>query len=90
MVDPHVSLDEDTLSPAAQRLRGPLEDQLTSALKAAADKVGESYAGEDVEQVMDELVTAAKKGLHPDIAAGFDPDPTQLRALAEAIVHEHR
>ncbi|MFI5956317.1 hypothetical protein [Cryptosporangium sp. NPDC051539] len=89
MVEPHVSLDEDTLSPAARKLRGPLEDQLTSALKAAADKVGAAYSGEGIDQVMAALTTEAKAGLHPDIAAGFNPDRQQLRALAEAIVREH-
>jgi hypothetical protein len=87
MTEPHVSLDATQLSPAAERLRGPLETQLTSALRAAVDKVGATYAGEDVEQVLAELVTQTKAGLHPDVAAGFVPDPTELRTVALAIVH---
>jgi hypothetical protein len=90
MVEPHVSLDATTLSPAAEKLRGPLEEQLTSALRAAVDKVGAAYAGQDVEQVMEELVTQAKVGLHPDIAAGFKPDQDELRSIALAIIREHR
>lgn len=88
MVEPHVSLDATALSPAAERLRGPLEEQLTSALKAGVDKVSAAYAGQDVEQVMEELVTRTKAGLHPDIAAGFKPDLGELRSIAAAIVRE--
>jgi hypothetical protein len=90
MVEPHVSLDPRTLSPAAERLRGPLEEQLTSALRLAVDKVGAAYAGEDVEQMMEELVAQTKTGLHPDIAAGFNPDLDELRSVAASIVEAHR
>jgi hypothetical protein len=33
------------------------------------------------------LLEQTKAGLHPDIAAGFSPDPAELRRVAEAIVH---
>jgi hypothetical protein len=89
MVEPHVSLDETALSPAAARLRGPLEAQLSSALQAAADKVGATYSGQDVEEVMADLVTCTKAGLHPDIAAGFVPDQSELRSVALALIREH-
>jgi len=90
MTEPHVSLDATELSPAAERLRGPLEAQLTSALRAAVDKVGVAYAGQDVEQVVAQLVTETKAGLHPDVAAGFLPDHDELRTVALAIVRERR
>ncbi len=86
MVEPHISLDSQTLSPVEEKLRGPLEDQLTSALQAATDRVTEAYAGESVDEVARMLLQQTKDGLHPDIAAGFTPDPAQLRHVAEAIV----
>jgi hypothetical protein len=89
MVEPHVSLDAATMSPAVERLRGPLEEQLTSALRAAVDKVGAAYTGQDAEQVMTELVAQTKVGLHPDIAAGFNPDRDELESVAEQIIREH-
>jgi hypothetical protein len=88
MVEPHVSLDPASLSPVEQKLRGPLEDQLTSALQHATDKVNDNYAGEPVDEVADELLTETKAGLHRDIAAGFVPDQRELRRVAEAIVHD--
>jgi hypothetical protein len=87
MGEPHVTLDPDDLSPVEAKLRGPLEEQLTSALQAATDKVTHAYAGEPVEQVTDELLSQTKAGLHPDIAAGFAPDQGELRRVAEEIVH---
>jgi len=89
MAEAHVSLDAASLSPAVERLRGPLEEQLTSALRAAIDDVGASYAGQDVDQVVAQLVAGTKAGLHPDIAAGFRPDLDELRSVAEALIREH-
>jgi hypothetical protein len=86
MEEPHVSLDPSTLSPVEQKLQGPLEDQLTSALAAATDKIRQRYAGEPVSVVEAELLREAKAGLHPDIAAGWSPDPAELRRVAESIV----
>ncbi len=86
MVEPHISLDPQTLSPVEEKLRGPLEEQLTSALQAAAERITASYAGESVDQVTTMLLEQTKSGLHPDIAAGFTPDHAQLRDVAEAIV----
>lgn len=89
MAEPQVSLDTNSLHPVEEKLRGPLEDQLTSALRAAADKVRHAYGGEDVDRVTHLLLERTREGLHPDIAAGFQPDPAELRRLAEAIVAGH-
>ena len=86
MEEPHVSLDPSTLSPVEQKLREPLEDQLTSALTAATDKIRQRYAGQSVSEVEAELLAEAKAGLHPDIAAGWSPDRAELRRVAESIV----
>ena len=86
MVEPQISLDAQTLSPVEEKLRGPLEDQLTSALQAATDRITEGYAGQSVDEVARMLLEQTKAGLHPDIAAGFTPDAAQLRHVAEAIV----
>jgi len=90
MAEPHVSLDPDTLSPVEKKLRGPLEDQLTSALQAATDKIASAYAGQSAEQVTAMLLTETRAGLHPDIADAWVPDHGQLRQLAEQIVHGGR
>jgi len=87
MVDPQITLDPQSLNPVEEKLRGPLEDQLTSALKAAADRVGAQYSGQSVDEVTAALLEETKAGLHPDIAAGFHPDIAELRHVAEAIVH---
>ena len=87
MAEPQVTLDPNRLHPVEAKLRGPLEDQLTSALQAATEKVRHAYGGEDVDQVADMLLERTRDGLHPDIAAGFQPDSAELRRLAEAIVH---
>lgn len=87
MVEPHVTLDPGSLNPVEDKLRGPLEDQLTSALQAATDKVADAYAGEPVDTVTHRLLEQTRAGLHPDIAAGFTPDQGELRRVAEAIVH---
>jgi hypothetical protein len=84
-VEPHVTLDPRSLSPVEAKLRGPLEDQLTSALKAAADRIAADCTGAPVDVVAARLLEEAKSGLHPDIAAGFSPDPAELRRLAESL-----
>jgi hypothetical protein len=86
MDEPQVTLDPNSLSPVEEKLRGPLEDQLTSALQAATERVSAGYAGESAEQVTAELLEQARSGLHPDIAAGWQPDPGELRRVADAIV----
>ena len=88
MVEPHINLDPANLTPVQRKLQGPLEEQLTSALQAATDRVSDNYAGEPVDDVADELLTETRSGLHPDIAAGFVPDQRELHRVAEAIVHE--
>ncbi|WP_249998082.1 hypothetical protein [Actinoplanes sp. M2I2] len=87
--EPQVTLDTNTLSPVEAKLQGALEEQLTSALQAATEKIRHSYAGESVEEVTGQLLEGTKAGLHPDIAAGFEPDHNQLRRVAEAIVTGH-
>ena len=90
MDEPQVILDPGSLSPVEEKLRGPLEDQLTSALQAATERVSAGYSGEPVEQVTAELLEQTRAGLHPDIAAGWQPDPTELRRVSDAIVRgEH-
>jgi hypothetical protein len=86
MVEPQVTLDSAELSPVEAKLQGPLEDQLTSALQAATDKIRHRYAGEPADVITAQLVAETKAGLHPDIAAGWSPDPAEMRQLAEAIV----
>jgi len=89
MAEPHVTLDPNSLSPVEEKLRGPLEEQLTSAMKAATEKVSHDYSGEPVEQVATEILDETKAGLHHDIAAGFVPDQRELRRVAEAVVREN-
>ncbi|MGX6608156.1 hypothetical protein ACWKSP_39450 [Micromonosporaceae bacterium Da 78-11] len=86
MAEPQITLDPQSLNQVEEKLRGPLESQLTSALQAAKDKIQHEYAGQDVEQVTQMLFDGTKSGLHPDIAAGFHPDYLQLRHVAESIV----
>jgi hypothetical protein len=88
MIEPQVTLDPANLSPVEEKLRGPLEDQLTSALQAATDKVASAYAGENADQLTETLLDETKAGLHPDIAGGWTPDPAQLHQVAEQIVRE--
>ncbi|MEV4759536.1 hypothetical protein AB0J86_31190 [Micromonospora sp. NPDC049559] len=89
MPEPHVTLDPAGLGPAERRLQGPLEEQLTSALRAATDRVREEYAGEPVEEVCQRLLDETRSGLHPDIATGFQPDMDEFCRIAVAIVrHE--
>jgi hypothetical protein len=89
MVDPHVSLDPRALSPVEEKLRGPLEEQLTSALQAAADKIRDRYAGEPLDVITTQLLAETKAGLHPDIAAGWQPDPRELQQVAQSITTTH-
>ncbi|GGM57606.1 hypothetical protein GCM10011608_48130 [Micromonospora sonchi] len=84
MSEPHVTLEPR--DPVQEKLRGALEEQLTSALQAAADRVRDSYAGEPVEQVCQRLLDETRGGLHPDIAAGFEPDMDEFCRVAVAIV----
>jgi hypothetical protein len=86
MSDPQVTLDPNSLNPVEDKLRGPLEEQLSSALQAATDKIRHTYAGESVDEVTRMLLDGTRAGLHPDIADGFHPDPAELRRVAEAIV----
>ncbi|MGW0432740.1 hypothetical protein ACWDV4_09370 [Micromonospora sp. NPDC003197] len=86
MSEPHVSLDPSELPPAQEKLRGPLEEQLTSALRAATDRVQARYAGEPAAEVCRRLLDETRAGLHPDIAAAWQPDMAQFCQVAEAIV----
>jgi hypothetical protein len=86
MAEPHVTLDPEGLSPVERKLRGPLEEQLSSAIQAAAHRVRAGYAGESVNEVSDRLLEETRAGLHPDVARGFAPDHGELRRVAEAIV----
>jgi hypothetical protein len=87
MPEPHVTLDPATLTATELKLREPLEDQLTSALRDAAHRLRDGYAGESADVVQRRLLDRAREALHPDIAAGFEPDPAELRRVAEAIVN---
>jgi hypothetical protein len=86
MAEPHVTLNPSQLTPSAQKLRGPLEDQLSSALQLATDKVRADYRGEPVEQVCRRLLAEMRAALHPDIAEAFQPDDGELRRVADEIV----
>jgi hypothetical protein len=86
MAEPHVTLDPTSLDAVERKLRGPLEEQLSSALQAAAERVRDSYSGEPVDEVCRRLLAETRAGLHPDIAEGFHPDAAELRHVAEAIV----
>jgi hypothetical protein len=88
MDKPRARLDPTSLG-AVEKLRGPLEDQVNSALDAAVDKVDDEYDGEDVDQVTDDLLERTKAGLHSDIAAAIEPDEDQLRSVAATIVREN-
>ena len=90
MGEPHVTLDPDSLNPVEEELRGPLQEQLSSALQAATERIEERYAGQSVEEVCRMLDQETRRGLHPDIAAGFAPDHAELRRVAETIVARER
>lgn len=86
MSEPHVTLEPGGLNPTQQKLRGPLEEQLTSALQVATERIRASYADEPVEEVCRRLLDETRSGLHPDIAAGFNPDMNEFCRVAVAIV----
>ncbi|SDZ55250.1 hypothetical protein SAMN05421684_6601 [Asanoa ishikariensis] len=85
-VEPHVTLEPDPNDPVQRKLRGALEDQLTSALQAATERVRASYRGESFDTVCRQLLDETRAGLHPDIAAGFEPDLDELARVAVAIM----
>jgi hypothetical protein len=87
MAEPHVTLGQADLGPVPEKLRGSLEEQLSSALQRATDVVSDDYHGEPVDVVMARLLAETRSALHPDIADAFAPDPAQLRQVAEVIVH---
>jgi len=86
MAEPHVTLGQRDLDPAPEKLRGPLEDQLSSALQRATEVVSDDDNGESVDTIADRLLAETRSALHPDIAEAFEPDPAQLRRIAEVIV----
>jgi len=86
MAEPHVTLDPSQLTPPAQKLRGPLEDQLSSALQLATEKVRADYHGEPVEELCGRLLGEMRAALHPDIAEAFHPGDGEIRRVAEEIV----
>jgi hypothetical protein len=86
MAEPHVTLDQSQLTPPAQKLRGPLEDQLSSALQLATERVRADYHGESVEEVCRRLLAETRSALHPDIADAFQPGDGELRRVADQIV----
>ncbi|MDG4765678.1 hypothetical protein O7632_16460 [Solwaraspora sp. WMMD406] len=86
MSEPNVTLDPASLPAATRHLHDPLEEQLTSAMQAATARIRQDYAGEPVEQVCRRLLDETRSGLHPDIAAAFQPDMTEFCRIAVAIV----
>lgn len=84
--EPHVTLEPDPHDPVQRKLRGALEEQLTSALQAATERVRASYRGEPFDVVCRRLLDETRAGLHPDVAAGFEPDLDELCRVAVAIV----
>lgn len=88
MVSPRVKLDPAVSLGSVEKLREPLEEQLTSALRNAVEKVDDRYHGESVETVEDELLKATRTGLHPDVAKAFAPDQEQLHDVAAQIVKD--
>ena len=86
--EPTVTLDVRQLGPVERRLRGALEEQLTSALQAATERLRDSYAGEPVDVVRARLLDETRAGLHPDIAAAWQPDPAELQRVAETITRK--
>ncbi len=88
MSDFHVSLDSSQLDATERKLQDPLEEQLSSALEAAASRVNEEYDGESVEEVQTKLVEETCVGLHPDIAERFPLSEEEVRPIAEAITRD--
>ncbi len=66
-------------------LRGPLEEQLTSALQAAISRLTDEAKGLSVDEVYEKLRAGISDGLHPDIAARFSPNEAELRAIATQL-----
>jgi hypothetical protein len=85
MAEPHVTLGQPNLDPVPEKLREPLEAQLSSALQRATEVVSSDYNGESVDEVVSRLLAETRSALHPDIADAFHPDPIEIRRLAEAI-----
>ena len=86
MAEPHVTLGQPKLGPVPEKLRGPLEEQLSSALQRATEVVSNDYHGESVDEVAARLLSETRSALHPDIADAFQPEPTEIRRVAEVIV----
>lgn len=86
MAEPHVSLDQDDLGVVPEKLRGPLQEQLSSALQRATSVVSAGYHGESADEVATELLAETRSALHPDIADSFEPDEAELHRVAEVIV----
>lgn len=82
---PQVRLDPASLPSTTRHLHDPLEQQLTSAVQLATDRMRADYAGEPVEQVCQRLLDETRSALHPDVAAGFQPDMEQFCRIAAAI-----
>ena len=89
MAEPRIKLDPDTSLGSIEKLREPLEDQLSSALQNAVHKVDDHYQGESVDEVQEQLLEATKAGLHPDVAEAFSPNQEQLREVAADIAEDN-
>jgi hypothetical protein len=88
VLKPRITLDPEVSLGSVEKLREPLEDQLSSALQAAVVKVDRRYHGEGVDEVAQELADGTRAGLHPDIADAIEPDPAQLHEVAIRLVDE--
>jgi hypothetical protein len=86
MAEPHVTIDQPDLGPVPEKLREPLEEQLSSAVQRAVEVVSADYHGEPVAEVAARLLDETRAALHPDIAGAFRPEPAKIRELAQAIV----
>ena len=89
VVHPRIQLDPAMSLGPVEKLRGPLEAQLTCALQVAVDDVDDNYHGESVPKVTNELIQKTKSGLHRDIAEAFEPNPRQLQSVARSIVEDN-
>jgi hypothetical protein len=85
MEEPHVTLEQSD-PPVPEKLREPLEEQLSSALQRATEVISDDYHGESVDEVAARLLTETRSALHPDIADAFQPEPAEMRRVAEEIV----
>ena len=86
MAEPHVTINQADIDPAPEKLRRPLEEQLSSAVQRATESVAKEYDGESVDRTADRLLAETRSALHPDIADAFEPEPGEFRRVAEAIV----